>query len=356
MKILLRNNQRKEWQKLEPRVYGKEHQLEELLAESPDLLPGEESERVIFFKRQVPLGQNAVDLLGVTSAGSITVVECKLDCNREARRTVIAQILEYGSQLWGMEYDEFEGLLSQGREEPLADTVRRLAGPGWSEEAFVAGTKRALENGDFRLVIAINGVTNELKGIMEYINCEPGRHIEALELQHFSNGGDEVLVPELFGTDARRPSTAAPPGRIRSLEEVYAAAVDPAAGRRLKSMVETWQSAGNIAAPGKSGLSFRTTIQGKEYWVFRAMGPNWLAFPRRHLLEYGIAEAIVEEFFSNLARASCADPQKLKTQREPEFKVSQMSDDDAQKVIDAAIRLVKRWKEQSLNAATASSD
>jgi len=144
MKILLRNNQRKEWQKLEPRVYGKEHQLEELLAESPDLLPGEESERVIFFKRQVPLGQNAVDLLGVTSAGSITVVECKLDCNREARRTVIAQILEYGSQLWGMEYDEFEGLLSQGREEPLADTVRRLAGPGWSEEAFVAGAKRAL--------------------------------------------------------------------------------------------------------------------------------------------------------------------------------------------------------------------
>jgi len=58
------------------------------LAGTTDLLPGEESERVIFFKRQVPLGQNAVDLLGVTSAGSITVVECKLDCNRGARRTV----------------------------------------------------------------------------------------------------------------------------------------------------------------------------------------------------------------------------------------------------------------------------
>ena len=101
MKILLRDSPNTPWQKLEPFEFGGpdgEKKLEELLEKSPDLLSSEGGKPVLFFKSQVPLGDNAVDLLGVDADGTIVLVECKLDANREARRMVVGQILEYAGQ------------------------------------------------------------------------------------------------------------------------------------------------------------------------------------------------------------------------------------------------------------------
>jgi hypothetical protein len=106
LKILLRNPGNKVWQKLDPFEYSNEAQLEALLEESSDLLPTEDGKPVLFFKRQFSLSSNAVDLLGVDAAGNIIVVECKLEANREARRMVVGQILEYAAQLWGMDPEE----------------------------------------------------------------------------------------------------------------------------------------------------------------------------------------------------------------------------------------------------------
>jgi hypothetical protein len=113
MKILLRNSPQTKWQKLEPFEFGGEQgekTLEKLLEESPDLLPTEEDKPVLFFRSQVSLGSNAVDLLGVDADGAIVIVECKLEANREVRRGVVGQILEYAGQLHGMSYEEFEDL------------------------------------------------------------------------------------------------------------------------------------------------------------------------------------------------------------------------------------------------------
>lgn len=46
--------------------------------------------------RQVTIGSNCVDLLFLDDTGSLLAVECKLIQNPEARREVVAQLIEYG--------------------------------------------------------------------------------------------------------------------------------------------------------------------------------------------------------------------------------------------------------------------
>lgn len=209
MKILLRNSPEAQWKKLEPFEFGGsdgEKKLESLLEKSPDLLTTEGGKPILFFKAQVTLGNNAVDLLGVDADGMIVIVECKLGANREARRMVVGQILEYAGQLHGTSYRDFERMLTGDSDLSLMEMARQHVSEDiWSEENFEAGIKRGLESGDFRLVIAINGLNDELKRIIEYLKARGGVRLEALELQHFTDEttGVEALVPEIYGLPGR---------------------------------------------------------------------------------------------------------------------------------------------------------
>jgi hypothetical protein len=215
MKILLRNSPEAHWQKLEPFEFGGpdgEKRLENLLEKSPDLLTKEGGKPILFFTSQVALGNNAVDLLGVDADGMIVMVECKLDANREARRMVVGQILEYAGQLRGMSYEEFEEMLTAESGLSLVDMVRQhFSDEGWAEADFRAAVERRLKSGEFRLVIAINGMNDELKGIIEYLKERGGVRLEALALQRFTDkSGVEALVPEIFGLTERTPTSSGP--------------------------------------------------------------------------------------------------------------------------------------------------
>jgi hypothetical protein len=210
LKILLRKSPEAQWQKLEPFDFGDENKLEKLLEKSPDLLTIEGGKPILFFTGQVPLGNNAADLLGVDADGTIVIVECKLAKNPEARRTVVGQILEYAAQVRGTSYGAFETKMTGSSGLSLIEKARELVSEdGWDEENFKDGIKRSLELGNFRLVIAINGLNDELKGIIEYLKAQGGVRLEALELRRFKHdaSGVEVLVPELYGLPSRTTGT-----------------------------------------------------------------------------------------------------------------------------------------------------
>jgi hypothetical protein len=205
LKILLRNSPEARWQKLEPFEFGGpdgESKLEKLLEKSPDLLTTEGSKPILFFKAQVTLGNNAVDLMGVDADGTIVIVECKLGANREARRMVVGQILEYAAQLRGTSYTDFEKMLKGSADLSLMEMAKQhVSEDDWSEETFREGVEHGLQFGDFRLVIAINGMNDELKRIIEHLKARGGVRLEALELQQFTDetSGVEALVPEIYG-------------------------------------------------------------------------------------------------------------------------------------------------------------
>ena len=111
MKILVRNNEAKRWEPADLVSAKAEVELQNLLIESPFLIPIDEIREgvspLVFAVGEFGLpGSGNTDVLAFSADGDIAIVECKLAANSESRRKVIGQILEYASYLWGMGYQE----------------------------------------------------------------------------------------------------------------------------------------------------------------------------------------------------------------------------------------------------------
>ena len=101
-----------------------------------------------------------LDILGVTPAGKLVLIECKLWRNPKARHEVIGQILDYASILARWSYSDLEAhlkALGWKGENLLFRHVRERFGPV-DEAEFVDGVARSLQRGDFLLVIAGDGI------------------------------------------------------------------------------------------------------------------------------------------------------------------------------------------------------
>ena len=93
------------WSEPSTRGYVDEDALQALLAAHPDLLPGVTGDPAVC--REFQSGVGPADLVVVDAEGSITLVECKLAANRQVRREVIGQVLDYASRLWRMPVEAF---------------------------------------------------------------------------------------------------------------------------------------------------------------------------------------------------------------------------------------------------------
>ena len=105
---------------------------------------------------------------------------------------------------------------------------------------FKTGIESGLKSGNFRLVIAISGLNDELKGIIEYLKAQGGVRLEALELRRFKDesSGVEALVPEIYGLPGR-PTGASPARRSRNRETFEADAIKKhLAGEQIKAIKE----------------------------------------------------------------------------------------------------------------------
>lgn len=215
------------WRQPQVASYTDEGALQQLLLESPDLIPGVDSAAVV---DELYLGVGSVDLVAVEPSGSISVVECKLAANSEARRAVIGQILSYAAALRGLSYEEFDSRFQRRGGQALQDVVESIAAeelPEWSGEEFRAAVASNLASGSFRLVIAVDVITEELKGIVEYLNTHTTSEVEmlAFELGYVADADVEILLPRAHGQESARlkGTQRARSKRIWAVEEVFAA-------------------------------------------------------------------------------------------------------------------------------------
>ncbi len=222
MKITMRAKGKieRQWKKVSDREYRDEAHLQRLLYESPDLIPiedlGEGTVGPRLFIKEVGLpGSGRTDLIGVDEIGGITVVECKLATNPDIRRKVIGQVLEYAAYLWQMPYDKFDSIVQSREGQPLAKLMRqRLDEQGpvedWQEEKFRDSVVKTLRQGTFRIIVAVDKVTDELRRVIRYLNASGpvGFSIYALEMHYFADDQTELLVPQLVGMVPQRPTAA----------------------------------------------------------------------------------------------------------------------------------------------------
>jgi len=208
MKILVRTKDMQEWRLADSLQAKAEVELQDLLHESPSLIPIDEirediSPFICAIKEFGLPGSGATDLLAFNDIGNIAIVECKLATNPEIKRKVIGQILEYASYLWKMSYEEFNNRIKSKTNKDLIDFVRdSLSGDfDFNEEEFTEGIKNSLNEGIFFLFIAVDEINDELRNIINYINkCgDPKFSLCAIELHRFKISEIDIIIPRVYG-------------------------------------------------------------------------------------------------------------------------------------------------------------
>jgi len=185
--------------------------VQELVHHCPTVLPIAEVEPafspVTPVCMELPLASGYLDNLLVTPRGDLVTVECKLWRNVEARREVIAQIIDYAKDLQSLTYEGLETAIRQARSEPGFNLYAHASvgtdepDAALDEPRFVDAVSRNLRRGRCLLVILGDGITENVEGLTEFLQQHAGLHFALVLVQlsfHDLPGTDQfVVVPSI---------------------------------------------------------------------------------------------------------------------------------------------------------------
>jgi hypothetical protein len=155
---------------------------------------------------ELPLASGYVDNLLITPLGDLVVVECKLWRNSEARREVIAQIIDYAKDLQKLSYDDFEAAIAKATKQPafklfdLAISGSNEPEPPLNEPNFVDTVSRNLRRGRALLLIVGDGITENAELMTEFLQQHAGLHFALATVQlaiHSLPDVGRVVVPSI---------------------------------------------------------------------------------------------------------------------------------------------------------------
>lgn len=149
--------------------------LQESLFKHPEVLPCSEIDpafRVLVpVCRELNTPAGPLDVLYVTPWGDIAVVETKLWRNAEARRVVVAQVMDYAKEMVKWSYDELEAKVRQANPEisSLYDFVGRCS-DALDYSSFHDRIERVLKSGQFLLLIVGDGIREGVTALADFLD------------------------------------------------------------------------------------------------------------------------------------------------------------------------------------------
>ncbi|SOD73572.1 hypothetical protein SAMN05892883_2864 [Jatrophihabitans sp. GAS493] len=201
------------WRMPQTTTYTNEAALQVILAESPGLLHGVESANSLVALELDIAGTGRLDIAVVGLDGSLTLAECKLRSNPEIRREIVGQILAYASGMTTWTSRELESAWRGTSHRDLIDEASKLAaqqGLDFNEATFRRAVDRNLSDGRFRLVLAVDTITPELRRIVEFLNRRTADDLEiiAMEFEYIQDGDIQILIPQTYGAEAAERKAA----------------------------------------------------------------------------------------------------------------------------------------------------
>jgi hypothetical protein len=170
---------------------------------NPTILPVEELEPtfggMIPICREMATESGPVDLVYVNELGYITLAECKLWRNPEARRKVIGQILDYAKDLAKWDFTKFEAecLKARRRRETSLFEIIQAYYPDCDEASFCDNVQSNLSKGRFLLSIIGDGIRENTEELANYIHRNGNLNftLALIELPLFQKPGtDEIII------------------------------------------------------------------------------------------------------------------------------------------------------------------
>lgn len=149
--------------------------IETLLFNNPDILPISEIDSAytdpVAVCTQLSTKAGILDILFITRSGRIVILEAKLWRNPESKRKVIAQILDYASELTRWSFEDLEREVSRRLGKGKQSLFRQVWGDGHDEQEaqFVDEVARNLRSGRFLLLICGDGIREGLSNIAEFL-------------------------------------------------------------------------------------------------------------------------------------------------------------------------------------------
>ena len=219
---------------VEHKDYRNEKELQEFLAEHPEVLKEEDSE-LWTVKREITTEAGRVDIMDLASDGTVTIVEVKLDKNHESRRDVLAQIFDYISALSEYSYYELNKASNNALNELIddrdaiknSDDMRRLI-------------EENLHNCLVRLVIAVDKSNEDLKRLIEFVTEHSDLRVDLIEIKKYFNNGEYI-----YNVNSVVRSRAVLNNRVRPKYPL------------LDAVVEAWKQSGNSPEVHDEGKSWR---------------------------------------------------------------------------------------------------
>lgn len=155
-----------------------EHSIQDLIFKNPECLPisdiDESYNPVIPVCTELNTTVGPLDILMASPNGYLTIVETKLWRNPEARRKVVAQILDYAKELSSWTYEDLQREINRklGKKGNTLYHLVKSFDPNsiLSESDFVDSVSRNLERGKFLLLIAGDGIREGASGIAEFLS------------------------------------------------------------------------------------------------------------------------------------------------------------------------------------------
>ncbi|MCY4557588.1 MAG: hypothetical protein OXF79_14640 [Chloroflexi bacterium] len=198
---------------LEEREFETEAMLEELIALHPELLAGEQMRpddplRWVLVKPQMEIEGWAVDLLLIDQHSYPTLVEVKRGSNREIRRAVVGQMLDYAAIAASVWSDRGIRQVFEDAQDGPGEVIGRLMkGDDGGEvdepdiDAFWERVATNLEANRMRLLFVADEIPAELERVVKFLNEQTRDNLEvlAVEVKQYPGQFGDALVSRVIG-------------------------------------------------------------------------------------------------------------------------------------------------------------
>ena len=274
-----------------------EHQLQELMKDKPDLLPLDDFEvtgPLVVIGREATVASGAVDLACVARSGEILIIEFKTGPQNTDFRHAVAQLIDYGSHIWGLDFGEFENSIAlrffndsrckdprlKGKSS-LRDAAE-LLWEGLSPEEW-SGIRGKIESqlrtGGFHYLLVAQRFTPTIERALEYVNTvAPSCRFFAVEMVKFAGEGLEVYESRTF---LKPPANSQRNAGLISEAELLNQIENDAYRNKVQELLEACRGFGFRFEWGAVGGSIRlpTPFRAEPVtvaWVFPPGKPGWM--------------------------------------------------------------------------------
>jgi hypothetical protein len=238
--------------------------------------------------------------LVVTPAGDILVVEFKTGPDNPDYRHALAQLLDYGADLWRMDPEVFETTVTvsylatkhcpatdPARDAPSLREAARRTWPHLDDEALDAFERRVaarLDDGGFHFVLAAQRITRNSRTTIEYLQqTHATGSFHAVELVKFvDSSGATVAYEGRAVTAVAKPSGPRRPSTSKGDPQTVLSAIDDAGYREsLDELIGYCRSLRLSFEAGSVGFSIRVAVPDRKEpvtlgWVFPPATTGWL--------------------------------------------------------------------------------